>query len=60
PNLTAYNDPEIVWRLNKAYHAGFVIRSKHLGIVEQMLEKYTERFYKDFFTSATMKERPSD
>ncbi|MCW8812551.1 MAG: ATPase [Ignavibacteriaceae bacterium] len=60
PNLSSYNDPEIVWRLNKAYHAGFVIRSKHLGIVEQMLEKYTERFYKDFFTSATMKERPSD
>ena len=60
PNLSSYNDPEIVWRLNKAYHAGFVIRSKHIGIVEQMLEKYTERFYKDFFTSATMKERPSD
>jgi biotin carboxylase len=60
PNLSSYNDPEIVWRLNKSYHAGFVIRSKHHKIVEEMLENYTERFYKDFFTTAPMKDRPSD
>jgi hypothetical protein len=46
--------------LNKSYHAGFVIRSKHHKIVEEMLENYTERFYKDFFTTAPMKDRPSD
>jgi biotin carboxylase len=60
PNLTAYNDPEIFWRLNKPYHAGFVLRSKHHGVIEDMLGKYTERFYKDFFTTTPMKERPSD
>jgi len=60
PNLSSYNDPEIVWRLNKPYHAGFVLRSKHYKVVEEMLENYTERFYKDFFTTAPMKERPSD
>jgi biotin carboxylase len=60
PNLSSYNDPEIVWRLNKPYHAGFVFRSKHFKVVEEMLENYSERFYKDFFTSAPMKERPSD
>jgi len=60
PDLSAYNDPEIVWRLDKSYHAGFVLRSKHYKVIEQMLENYTERFYKDFFTSAPMKERPSD
>jgi len=60
PNLSAYNDPEIVWRLDKPYHAGFVIRSNHHNVIEKMLEKYTERFYTDFFTSAPMKDRPSD
>jgi biotin carboxylase len=60
PNLSSYNDPEIVWRLNKPYHAGFVLRSKHYKVVEEMLENYTERFYKDFFTTAPMKDRPSD
>ena len=60
PDLSSYNDPGIVWRLNKPYHAGFVIRSKKYQVVEVMMENYTERFYKDFFTSAPMKERPSD
>jgi len=46
--------------LDKPYHAGFVIRSKHYKVVEEMLENYTERFYKDFFTTAPMKERPND
>ncbi|QUV80468.1 hypothetical protein [Chloracidobacterium thermophilum] len=22
PDTSAYNDPEVVWRLNKAFHAG--------------------------------------
>jgi len=60
PDLSAYNDLEIVWRLDKSYHAGFVLRSKHHKVIEQMLENYTERFYKDFFTTAAMKDRPSD
>ncbi len=37
PDLSAYNDPEIVWRLDKSYHAGFVLRSKHHKVIEQML-----------------------
>ena len=60
PDLSSYNDPEIVWRLNKPYHAGFVLRSKNHGVMEEMLGKYTERFYKDFFITTPMKERPSD
>lgn len=60
PDLSSYDDPEIVWRLDKSYHAGFVICSKHQKVVEEMLEKYTERFYKDFFITAPMKDRPGD
>lgn len=60
PDLSTYDDPEIFWRLSKPYHAGFVLRSKYYNVVGELLEKYTERFYKDFFTSAPMKERPTD
>ena len=60
PDLSAYNDSEIFWRLDKPYHAGFVLRSKYYNVVGDLLDKYTKRFYKDFFTSAPMKERPSD
>ncbi|MBT8377747.1 MAG: ATPase, partial [Ignavibacteria bacterium] len=60
PDLSTYEDSEIFWKLNKAYHAGFVFRSKYYNVVGDLLEKYTERFYQDFFTSAPMKDRPSD
>ena len=60
PDLSSYNDEEIVWRLNKPYHAGFVLRSKHQKVVEEMLNKYTEQFYNDFFATAPMKDRPND
>ena len=60
PDLSTYEDPEIFWQLNKPYHAGFVLRSKHYNVIGDLLEKYTQRFYQDFFTSAPMKDRPSD
>ncbi len=60
PDLSTYEDSEIFWKLNKAYHAGFVFRSKYYNVIGDLLEKYTERFYQDFFTSAPMKDRPSD
>jgi biotin carboxylase len=60
PDLSAYGDPEIFWQLDKPYHAGFVLRSKHYNVIGDLLEKYTQRFYQDFFTSAPMKDRPSD
>ena len=60
PDLSAYNDPEVIWKLNKRYHAGLIVRSDSPERIEELLESYTQRFYNDFFTSAPMKEKPSD
>lgn len=60
PDLSAYNDPEIVWRLNKAYHAGLIVKSRSFQRVEELISNYTEKFYNDFFTSAPMREKPGD
>ena len=60
PDLSSFNDPEVVWRLNKAYHAGLVVKSPKLKRVEELLNNYTNRFYDEFFISAPMKERPTD
>jgi hypothetical protein len=27
PDLSAYNDPEVVWRLQKKHHAGLIVRT---------------------------------
>ena len=60
PDLTNYNDPEVIWKLNKRFHAGLIIRSDNPERVEELLDTYTKRFYDDFFATAPMKEKPSD
>jgi biotin carboxylase len=60
PDLTNYNDPEVIWKLNKRFHAGLIIRSDNPERVEELLDLYTQRFYDDFFATAPMKEKPGD
>ncbi len=60
PDLSAYNDDEIVWRLKKKNHAGLIVKSESYKRVEELIESYTKRFYKDFFATQPMKERPGD
>jgi hypothetical protein len=50
PDTSAYNDPEIAWRLNKAWHAGFIISSPDAMRVETLLTQYAERFLRDYVT----------
>ena len=48
PDLSGYNDPEVVWRLNKKYHAGLIVSSTQAARVESLLNSYAERFAHDF------------
>ena len=48
PDLSGYNDPEVVWRLNKKYHAGLIVSSPDAARVESLLNNYAERFAQDF------------
>ncbi|HET6822606.1 MAG TPA: ATP-grasp domain-containing protein [Anaerolineales bacterium] len=48
PDLSGYDDPEVVWRLNKKYHAGLIVASPDAARVESLLNSYTERFARDF------------
>ncbi|MEK6322737.1 MAG: ATP-grasp domain-containing protein [Acidobacteriota bacterium] len=59
PDTSAYDDPEIVYRLNKLHHAGLVVASNDPQRVEQLLEAYSRRFYEDFYTSAPPLDRPA-
>ncbi|HEY0377491.1 MAG TPA: hypothetical protein VGC87_11255 [Pyrinomonadaceae bacterium] len=58
PDTSAYDDPEIAWRMNKPYHAGLIVRSPDPARVAQLLEEYTRRFYTDFFARQPPAERP--
>lgn len=55
PDTSAYNDPEVVQRLKKQYHAGLIVASPDPARVESLLEAYSERFTQDFFATAPPK-----
>ena len=48
PDLSAYQDPEVVWRLNKKHHAGLILASPDLGRLQSLLDEYSHRFAEDF------------
>lgn len=52
PDLSGYDDPEVVWRVNKPYHAGLIVVSPDQNRVESLLAAYGERFAQDFAASA--------
>jgi biotin carboxylase len=58
PDTSAYDDPEIVWRLNKPSHVGLIVCADNPARVEQLLEDYARRFTKDFFAMLPAAERP--
>ncbi len=59
PDLSAYTDPEIVWRMNKHHHAGLIVASKDPARVEELLNSYVERFYQDFHASVPLPDKPT-
>lgn len=59
PDTSAYTDPEIVLRIKKKYHAGFVLRAADPARIVELLDSYSQRFRKDFFATAPVPERPT-
>lgn len=51
PDTSAYQDPEITWRLSKRHHVGFVVASQDTDRVEVLLDEYSRRFAVDFFAT---------
>ncbi len=59
PDLHAYTDPEIVYRLQKAHHAGLIVRSADYARVEGLLNGYAERFLHDFCAVMPAPDKPT-
>jgi hypothetical protein len=53
PDTSAYNDPELVWRLEgqPAHHVGFIVRSDNPERVEDLLNQYEPRIAQDFMAT---------
>jgi biotin carboxylase len=59
PDTSAYTDPEIVCRVSKYHHAGFVLRSPSYARVQELLDAYSARFQADFLATQPVPERPT-
>jgi hypothetical protein len=59
PDTSAYADPEIVYRVAKYHHAGFVLKSSSHERIQQLLDSYTRRFQLDFVATQPVPDRPT-
>jgi biotin carboxylase len=59
PDTSAYNDPEIVFRVPKHHHAGFVLRSPKFERIAELLDSYAKRFMRDFYAMQPVPDKPS-
>jgi biotin carboxylase len=59
PDLSAYVDPEIVYRLKKFHHAGLIVRSPQPERVEQLVDSYGRRFLDDFYARMDAPAKPT-
>jgi hypothetical protein len=60
PDLSRYDDPEVVWRLQKPHHAGLVVKSPSEERIDQLLASYSERFRQDFVAALPAASTPFD
>ncbi len=59
PDTSAYTDPEIVERIGKYHHAGFVLKSHSSQRIEELLASYSQRFATDFLAREPVPEKPT-
>jgi biotin carboxylase len=57
PDTSAYNDPEIVWRLHKPHHVGMIVASPDYTRVQGLISQYAPRIAADFTASAPPMEK---
>jgi len=59
PDTSGYTDPEIVERIKKYHHAGFVLKSPSPERIEALLASYAQRFAVDFLSREPVPDKPS-
>ncbi|GJM31056.1 MAG: hypothetical protein DHS20C18_00570 [Saprospiraceae bacterium] len=59
PDLSPFDDPEIVWRMDKDYHVGLIIRSNRRERILELLDNYAERVFQGYHASAPAPDKPT-
>jgi biotin carboxylase len=59
PDTSSFQDPEIVWRMEKKHHVGLILRSPDPARIEQLIHDYAQRFRQDFFAWQPPRDKPT-
>jgi biotin carboxylase len=52
PDMSGFDDPEVVWKIDKKYHVGMIVTSDRSERVRELLDDYAGRIARDFHASA--------
>lgn len=60
PDTRSFADPEVVWRMDKKFHIGLVVRSASTERVDTLLADYRERIRRDVLAFVPPPARPGE
>ena len=60
PDLSIFSDEEVVWKIDKEYHAGIIVVSKNKKRIEELLESYSHSMERNFLATLPPKDKPLD
>lgn len=60
PDTSSFTDKEIVWRLDKKDHIGFIVTSTDSNKIIELLDKYMHRIKEEFHASLPAPDRPTN
>lgn len=60
PDTSAYNAPEVVWRMDKRHHVGLIVASPDAHRVQALIADYVPRMAADFTAVAAPLDHPPD
>ncbi|WP_321475991.1 ATP-grasp domain-containing protein [uncultured Paludibaculum sp.] len=60
PDTSAYQYPEIVWRMDKQHHVGFIVKDESHTRVQHLLDELRDRVQEDFWAYAPAKSTPTE
>jgi hypothetical protein len=58
PDTSRFDDPEVAFRADEAFHAGLVLRSPSLTRLEELMDRYTERLAREYKAVLPPADRP--
>jgi hypothetical protein len=57
PDTSSFQEPELVWRMSKHHHVGFIVKSPNYERVGELLTLYSERVRSEYHASAPAREK---